>query len=506
MMIALVTILILTSNLYHALAFVPPSAAVPARCSWQQHQSAVISSDVTTDASSSATPVNEDKSTSSTPTSPALRENAIFDCDSSVEFWREFGNQNNPRTLQSNIADIAAIASRFAAQGPDALRYWLRHTGRSSYFAGNALLGNLGYQLHERLVKRNDDRSTTTSSSGSVLPFGMDSSVASRLLLEAYLCYEQDYKFIAERKYAEPWDMKSFRHRQSSPLNALRQTNRFVDEAINTLGRRYRQNDEDKNIWITDSASPKLYPDYYRTAFHYQTDGWMSKRSADVYETSTETLFLGRQDAMQRTSLPSMIKYANEKGSNGGQPLKILEVACGTGRFMTFIRDNLPLNAECTAVDLSPYYLDAARDNDAYWRKYRREEESRKGNSMSKDDIQPLRLVQAQAEDLPFEDESFDIVVCVYLYHELPQEIRSKASAEMARVLKQNGLLVFTDSIQRGDRPMLDKSLTQFENMNEPFYANYCEDNLPDHFLKEGLTPLTKGVRSTTKSLSFLKA
>jgi ubiquinone/menaquinone biosynthesis C-methylase UbiE len=150
--------------------------------------------------------------------------------------------------------------------------------------------------------------------------------------------------------------------------------------------------------------------------------------------------------------------------------------------------------------------LDAARDNDAYWRKYRREEESRKGNVMSKDAIKPLRLVQAQAEDLPFKDESFDIVVCVYLYHELPQEIRSKVSAEMARVLKQNGLLVFTDSIQRGDRPMLDKGLKQFENMNEPFYANYCEDYLPDHFLKEGLTPLAKSVRSTTKSLSFLKA
>jgi hypothetical protein len=241
MMIALVTILMLTSNLYRTLAFVPPSA------------------------SSSATPVNEEKGSSSTatPTSPALRENEIFDCDSSVEFWREFGNQNNPRTLQTNIADIAAIASRFAAQGPDALRYWLRHTGRSSYFAGNALLGNLGYQLHERLVKRNDDRSTmTASSNGSVLPFGMDSSVASRLLLEAYLCYEQDYELITEGKYTEPWDMTSFRHRQYNPANALRQTNRFVNEAIGTLRRRYRQNDEDKNIWITDSASPQLYPDY----------------------------------------------------------------------------------------------------------------------------------------------------------------------------------------------------------------------------------------------------
>ncbi len=247
MMIALVTILILTSNIYRALAFVPPSSAavpVPARCSsWQQHQSAIISSDVTTDVSS-ATPVNEEKGTSSTPTSLALRENEIFDYDSSVEFWREFGNQNNPRTLQSNIADIAAIASRFAAQGPDALRYWLRHTGRSSYFVGNALLGNLGYQLHKRLAKSNDDRSTTASSNGSVLPFGLDSSVASRVLLEAYLCYEQDYNSIAEGKYAEPWDMKSFRHRQSNPLNVLRQTNRFVNEVIGILGRRYRQNSE----------------------------------------------------------------------------------------------------------------------------------------------------------------------------------------------------------------------------------------------------------------------
>lgn len=127
-----------------------------------------------------------------------------------------------------------------------------------------------------------------------------------------------------------------------------------------------------------------------------------------------------------------------------------------------------------------------------------------KGNII--DDIKPLRLVQAQAEDLSlFENEFFDVVVCVYLYHELPQDIWTKVSAEMARVLKQNGLLVLTDSIQKGDRPMLDEGLSDFENFNEPFYVNYCEDNLPYHFVKEGLSPLTKCVRSTTKSLTFLK-
>ena len=48
-------------------------------------------------------------------------------------------------------------------------------------------------------------------------------------------------------------------------------------------------------LWMTS----KLYPDYYMNSFHYQTDGWLSPTSASVYEASTETLFLGRQDAMQ---------------------------------------------------------------------------------------------------------------------------------------------------------------------------------------------------------------
>ena len=48
-------------------------------------------------------------------------------------------------------------------------------------------------------------------------------------------------------------------------------------------------------VWM---KSP-LYPSYYMNSFHYQTDGWLSPSSASVYESSTETLFLGRQDAMQ---------------------------------------------------------------------------------------------------------------------------------------------------------------------------------------------------------------
>ena len=251
----------------------------------------------------------------------------------------------------------------------------------------------------------------------------------------------------------------------------------------------------------------------------------MSSDSANVYETSTETLFLGRQDSMQRTSLPPIIDLSKKFAvtTKNQRPMRVLEVACGTGRFMTFVRDNLPLDTEYTALDLSPFYLEKASDNDEYWRKTRLQEEDEEkrrrrtknwqnmnnnNNSSSNNAnniIHPANLVQAPAEDLPFPDNSFDAVVCVYLFHELPRNIRAKAAAEMARVVSPGGRVVLTDSIQKGDRPALDDGLSKFKNMNEPYYIDYINDDLGSHFETEGLTPMTKIVRSTTKSLSFSK-
>lgn len=68
-----------------------------------------------------------------------------------------------------------------------------------------------------------------------------------------------------------------------------------------------------------------------------QTDGWLSEKSASIYEASTETLFLGRQDAMQRQSLVPLHNFMQGRGQEGAG-IKMLEVACGTGRFATFVK------------------------------------------------------------------------------------------------------------------------------------------------------------------------
>lgn len=306
---------------------------------------------------------------------------------------------------------------------------------------------------------------------------------------------------------------------QTSPLYALGQTNRFVREAVGTLTRRNRGYEEDKTTWISADATSDLYPEYYRNAFHYQTDGWMSSDSAAVYDTSTETLFLGRQDAMQRMTLVPLMEHCKEVSSNhssgemssNNRPMKVLEVACGTGRFMTFARDNLPLDAKYTALDLSPFYLDKAREYDAQWRSLRQrvERESSDVNSNKKNgttiSIPPAAIVQGKAEDLPFGDNEFDAVVCIYLFHELPRDVRARAASEMARVTKPGGRVILTDSYQIGDRPIFDKQIGNFEKMNEPYYGDYIEDFLPDHFERAGMECLTKTVCSASKTISFRK-
>merc|ERR1712176_449632 len=255
---------------------------------------------------------------------------------------------------------------------------------------------------------------------------------------------------------------------------------RFINEAPQTLGRRARE--KKPGIWLD---SP-FYPEYYKNDFHYQTDGWMSPNSAKVYETSTETLFLGRQDAMQRLSLLPLRSVASARNNAP----RILEVACGTGRFGTFIRDNHP-NADVTLSDLSPFYLEAARENDEYWRKQRYPDANVRPP--------PAKFVQAAAEKLPFEDASFDAVVCVYLFHEMPDDARAAAAAEMARVVAPGGIVILTDSTQRGDRATITtEGAKAFGKLNEPHYEKYIDTYLPALFTAGGLECDGKCVESAT--------
>ena len=123
--------------------------------------------------------------------------------------------------------------------------------------------------------------------------------------------------------------------------------------------------------------------------------------------------------------------------------------------------------------------------------------------------MSPLNLVLGKAEDMVFDKESFDILNCVHLFHELPKEVRRECAKEFFRVLKPGGLLCFNDSIQAGDREGVTQEELKFfsDNAHEPNYLDYIMDDLKALFEEVGFKQFTEpAVASQSKVLSFVKA
>ncbi|MCB0348713.1 MAG: class I SAM-dependent methyltransferase [Bdellovibrionales bacterium] len=102
-----------------------------------------------------------------------------------------------------------------------------------------------------------------------------------------------------------------------------------------------------------------------------------------------------------------------------------------------------------------------------------------------------INFVRAKAEDLPFKEASFDVVTSVFLFHEVPEEVRKDILIEAKRILKPGGLFLFMDSLQLQDTPDLDWALLDFpKNFHEPFYKNYVSNPIEDQFTELGFDVL----------------
>jgi SAM-dependent methyltransferase len=69
-------------------------------------------------------------------------------------------------------------------------------------------------------------------------------------------------------------------------------------------------------------------------------------------------------------------------------------------------------------------------------------------------------------------------VTSVFVFHELPPEVRRTVIGEAARVLKPGGRLILVDSLQLGDEPVYDAMLERFPQFyHEPYYDSYIRED-----------------------------
>lgn len=216
------------------------------------------------------------------------------------------------------------------------------------------------------------------------------------------------------------------------------------------LWRSYRGNYAD----VPGRGGGDRYPDYYLRTFHWQTDGWLSSRSARLYDPGVELLFGGTADVMRRMAIPPVTAMA----ACAGRPLRILDIGCGTARFLSQLGRALP-DAQLYGLDLSKHYLGEARRHFAA--------------------AQDVSFVVENAESLPFAAGYFDVVTSVFMFHELPKPVRRRVVREARRVLAPGGRLVICDSAQLSDSAVVEDVLLAFpKSYHEPFYRGYLSDDL----------------------------
>lgn len=107
---------------------------------------------------------------------------------------------------------------------------------------------------------------------------------------------------------------------------------------------------------------------------------------------------------------------------------EILELGVGAGANFPFY----PAGADVTAVDLSPGMLGKAA-----------ERADREGV--------PVRLLEANVEELPFSDASFDTVISTFVFCTVPNPLRGLAEA--ARVCRPGGRVLLMEHMQ-SPRPL----------------------------------------------------
>ncbi len=238
---------------------------------------------------------------------------------------------------------------------------------------------------------------------------------------------------------------------------------------------------KNKTREIPIDVNEEEYPSYYLQNFHHQTDGYLSKHSAEIYDLQVEILFNGTADSMRRRILAPLKRNLKNYLSKSSKKVKILDIATGTGRTLQQIQSALP-DAELYGIDLSGAYLKQA---------------SKYLSSRSGDIVQ---LTKGNAENMPYPSSNFQALTCVFLLHELPRDARKNVLNECFRLLEPGGTLILADSIQIEDSPKFIPIMENFHKIfHEPYYRDYIVDDINLRLEESGFSSISSESHFMTK-------
>jgi ubiquinone/menaquinone biosynthesis C-methylase UbiE len=293
-----------------------------------------------------------------------------------------------------------------------------------------------------------------------------------RLYADMATLFRQDLANVEAGIYPLPAD-----HDGSLPLRLERSRLFFED-----LPEIHRRRESGEHLQVRTEQTIGRRPNYYLQNFHFQSGGWMTRESAQRYDTQVEVLLHGTANATRRQALPPLQEVFAGRDQ---RRLRLIDVGCGTGRSLDFCKQVWP-RLPSLGIDLSEAYIAEAKRHLRSWGW--------------------IDLMVANGETLPLGDASHDAATAIFMFHELPPKVRRIVLRELARVLKPGGRLVILDSLQIGDEPDYDGMLELFpQGYHEPYYLSYLKEDFAALSAACGLTHVRSVNAFVSKVMVFDK-
>ena len=313
--------------------------------------------------------------------------------------------------------------------------YGISQLPRVAWYIGHSFLLR---ELADATREREEPKAKRRAHSNSPVPD------RKRIYADMAQLFYQDLANVEAGIYPIPAD------HDGSLFASIRRSRLFFEDLPNIHRRRKRRA---HNEILNDTTRGKR-PRYYLQNFHYQSGGWMTDDSAELYDTQVEVLFNGSANAVRRQALPQLHEVFAGRDQ---RKLKLIDIGCGTGRFLDCLKQVWP-RLPVLGLDMSEAYVKFAKQ---HLKRFSR-----------------INLSVGNAEALPVADESQDALTSIFVFHELPPKVRRVVFRECARVLKPGGRLVLVNSLQHGDQPDYDGLLDLFpQSYHEPYYRSYLNED-----------------------------
>lgn len=209
------------------------------------------------------------------------------------------------------------------------------------------------------------------------------------------------------------------------------------------------------------------YPSYYTQPFHGYDYGNLEWNAATEAEAATISISANYWEDVDPVLSERWLRYNTTRNIRHymkkysiREQTSILDMGCSIGISTEYLEQGFPKCTNILGVDLSPYFLATAS--------YR----------LNKDESN-IKYMHCNVENVPLQNNTFDMVSCNFLFHEVPHKPTIKIIQEAYRLLKPNGILAILDLDPEKLKQKLDNNkfrLWTFESTEPHIYDYYKND------------------------------